>query len=854
MIRKILRTLLLVTGSFQLAAYSSVAQAPATYNSADIFVQLKKLKVLGTVLYVAAHPDDENNSLLPYLAKEKLYRTAYLSLTRGEGGQNLIGSEQGVELGLIRTQELLAARRVDGAEQYFSRAYEFGFSKNADEALSIWDREKVLSDIVWTIRKLQPDIIITRFPGDARAGHGHHWASAVLANEAYTAAADPKRFPEHFKLDPSLKPWLAKRMLWNTFNFGNVNTTAGDQLRIEVGAYDPLLGVSAGELGGEARSMHKSQGEGRPRRKGKLYEYFATTGGEAPKNDLMDGITTDWTRISGSDKVQGMINELITKYQFTAPDASVPALVTLYKEMSSLSKQAESPILIQQKLEEVKSLIQSCAGLYLEATTQQETVLPGDTVTVNCLLNKRNNVNAAIQGIRVDYNIMDTVLQQTMETNQNYVYPVKVSAAPTTNPLLTQPYWLIKQREKEGMFDVPDERMIGKAWNDPSFKAVFKVAIENYTFFLTLPVQYKYTDPTKGELYQPFVLAPHMQLYLSPDVALLNVKDQNGKQVSDSMLHIAYTPNFNAKTVPATLYLMQDKVHTIFKDEPRDFEKGRKYVKDVPVKQVYDPAKGVFIEGAIQLELRGKKLTYSDFFKSIEYPHIPNIHYFFKDHVKFVSDEIKTMGKKIGYIPGSGDAMIDALTQMGFEVKQLSDADLNDENLKQFDAVITGVRAYNLLEYLSNKYDVLMRYVENGGNLIVQYNRNTQVGAARAKIGPYPFAINVSSRVTEEDATVNFLLPKHPVLNYPNKITAADFNEWVQERSTYQADQLDAHYEAPLGMHDKNEKESNGSLVTAKYGKGNFAYVSLVLFRQLPAGKPGAYRLLANLIALPKNQ
>ena len=211
----------------------SIAQLPVITNSSDIYVQLQKLQVLGSVLYIAAHPDDENNGFLPFLAKEKLYRTGYLSLTRGDGGQNLIGSEQGIELGLIRTQELLAARRQDGAEQFFSRAYEFGFSKNADEALRIWDKEKILSDVVWVIRQYQPDVIIARFPADARAGHGHHAASSILANEAFIAAADPNRFPEQLKY--GVKPWQSKRLLWNTFNFGGNNTTSNDQFKIDVG-------------------------------------------------------------------------------------------------------------------------------------------------------------------------------------------------------------------------------------------------------------------------------------------------------------------------------------------------------------------------------------------------------------------------------------------------------------------------------------------------------------------------------------------------------------------------------------------------------------------------------------------
>ena len=305
------------------------AQVSPSFNSADIYMQLQKLQVLGSVLYVAAHPDDENNGFLPYLAKEKLYRTAYLSLTRGDGGQNLIGSEQGIELGLIRSQELLAARRQDGAEQYFSRAFEFGFSKSVEEALRIWNKEKILADAVWVIRQYQPDVIIARFPGDARAGHGHHAASSIIASEAYTAAADPKRFPEQLKY--GVQPWQAKRLLWNTFNFGGANTTSNDQFKLDVGGYNPLLGKSYGEIGGEARSMHKSQGEGRPRRRGASIEYFTTLGGEAPQTSLMDGVDISWNRIPGGKAIQEKINTIIANYQFNKPEASIEALVELYQ-------------------------------------------------------------------------------------------------------------------------------------------------------------------------------------------------------------------------------------------------------------------------------------------------------------------------------------------------------------------------------------------------------------------------------------------------------------------------------------------------------------------------------------------
>ncbi|NCT95411.1 MAG: PIG-L family deacetylase [Chitinophagaceae bacterium] len=852
--KKIRLAILLI--AFLLAGKPGSAQlAPVTASSSDIYLQLKKLNVLGSVLYIAAHPDDENNGFLPYLAKEKLYRTAYLSLTRGDGGQNLIGPEQGIELGMIRTQELLAARAIDGAEQYFTRAYEFGFSKRADEALDTWDHQQVLADVVWMIRSLQPDIIIARFPPDKRAGHGHHAASAIIANEAFRAAADPKQFPEQFKL--GVKPWQAKRILWNTFNFGATNTTSEDQLKIDVGGYNQLLGRSYGELGGEARSMHKSQAEGRPRRRGEAIEYFVTTGGDTARKDLLEGVTTGWERLITEtryqavvENIQSQVQSIIEQYQFTQPEASVPALTKLYQTIRS---QLPASVWKQQKLKEVQALVENCSGLFVEAFTQQETAVRGDTVRVNCFVNNRSGVPVSITSIALEDGLRDTLPQQMTTKNQNYNYAMQ--AVINKSSQTTQPYWLAKPRENDGMFVVDDQMQIGEAWNPASLYASFIVEVNNVPFTFKRPVMYKYVDAARGELYQPFVIAPHAEVFMSPSVALLNVKDTDGNKRSDSMVHVMVNARVAMPQSVTALNIRQDVIHTIFANKQTSLEKGKRYQFDIPVSKVYNPkAPMKFLEATFSMTAPdGKNYNYSDFFKTIRYDHIPAIHFYFRDHVKLVDDEIKVRGKKVGYIAGSGDAMPEALRQLGFEVKVLEEADMNAATLQTLDAIVTGVRAYNIYSWLSNKYDVLMEYVQQGGNLIVQYNRNTQGNTPAPKIGPYPFVINAGARVTEENAAVEFALPQHAVLNSPNSITAADFEGWNQERSTYQADRIDPRYEAPLRMHDQDEPATNGSLITAKYGKGNFAYVSLVLFRQLPAGVPGAFKLLANLIALPKN-
>src|SRR6188474_118195 len=369
---------------FTIVCFSSFSQ---TITSADIYLGLRKLNVLGSVLYVAAHPDDENTRLITYFSKDKLYRTGYLSLTRGDGGQNLIGNEQGIELGLIRTQELLSARRMDGGEQFFTRAYDFGFSKNPGETFTKWDREKILSDVVWVIRKFQPDIIITRFPTTGEGGHGHHTASAILANEAFAAAADPTRFVEQLKY---VQPWQVKRILWNTFNFGNTNTQREDQYKLDVGGYNPLLGKSYGEIAAESRSQHKSQGFGVPAGRGEALEYFTATKGDQPKSELLEGIDISWKKIAGGDALEKMINDLAASFDFLHPENSVKALVLLYKALNAM------PVGYwrNKKLDETKQLIEQCSGLWMDVFTSEQFAIQTDSIRLNFQFNNRLGVNA----------------------------------------------------------------------------------------------------------------------------------------------------------------------------------------------------------------------------------------------------------------------------------------------------------------------------------------------------------------------------------------------------------------------------------------------------------------------------
>lgn len=810
-----------------LPSFILTAQVPASLSSAEIYQGIKKLNILGSVLYVAAHPDDENTRLLAYLAKERQYRTGYLSLTRGDGGQNLIGTEQGVELGLIRTQELLAARRVDGAEQFFSRAYDFGYSKTADETLKKWGKEKILSDVVWVIRKFQPDVIITRFPGDSRAGHGHHWSSALLANEAFAAAADATKFPEHF--NHGVKPWQAKRVMWNAFIFGT-NTVPEGAFRLDVGAFNTLLGKGYGEIASESRSNHKSQGFGAARTRGETFEHFITTGGDKPLTDIMDGVNTTWNR-TGNVAIPQQLDALLNSFSFEHPERSLKGLIEVYRSLKNLPDSYWK----EQKLKEVQVLIESAAGLFADATTTSNAVVQGDSLRINFTLNKRNASDIILKGISIES--FDSSFQFSLTTNRNL--NIAKTILIDDEKKISQPYWL-DHSMPDGSFDVRDQHLIGKAENDPSFKVNYNIMIEGEPFVITRPVQYKFTDPVKGEVYQPVVVLPKVEVQFDKE----NYVALNGSFVDGNYIVKSNLRNNNTK------YLIQSKNYTGWRVSNDSFYHAGASTVVPSTFTPIDKKKNLSQEVSLTAK---ENTTYPGYTKIISYDHIPTITYFPQAKANLVNLDLKIKNNKIGYIAGAGDKTPDALAQMGYEVTVLEKDDITTSTLKKMDVVITGIRAYNVHSYLSDKFDVLMNFVKEGGNLIVQFNTNNQVGPVKAKIGPYNFNIS-RTRVTEEDAKVTFALPEHPVLNYPNKITNADFEGWIQERSVYEADQLDAAFVTPLEMNDQNEKPGKGSLVIAKYGKGNFVYTGLSFFRQIPAGVPGAYRLLVNLIALPKNK
>ncbi len=852
-------------------AFLAFGQTPKTYTASEILLQLKKLNVLGSVLYVAAHPDDENTRLLGYLANEKLYRTGYLSLTRGDGGQNLIGDEQGIDLGLIRTQELLSARRIDGAEQFFSRAYDFGYCKSSEEALRIWGHDKILSDAVWVIRKFRPDVIIARFPEDSRAGHGHHAASGIIAREAFDAAADSTKFPEQLK--QGVVVWQAKRLLWNTFNFGSTNTTSEDQFKLEVGMYNPLLGKGYGEIAALSRSQHKSQGFGVSAQRGSAIEYFTTVRGDQPVNDLMDGVDVGWGR-TGKNELTDSVKQIIRNYDVQHPEHSVAALIELRQilhrlkisfitpiekstedakakgnkrplQSSSSSKQpsfaTNAPFWAMHKEDDIYKLIEQAGGIFMEATAVNQLNVIGDSIKINLAFNNRtglpiDRVMVSVFGVNYTFDDFKTNEQKTKTVTATISDIVQAS----------QPFWLERGLDQgKGSFDIRQQTLIGKP-EVYDYEANFQLTIgkEVYQFFK--PVLYKYTDPVKGELYQPIQLVNPVFINSIQNIIIFKNDDVNKKQ------EVKFSLQFNTPLDDTANFSYQ------YNGSSRKIFDSMMHIPKMAVRNINVVLNSDSIKKNTKEYLGG--ILSSKAFKDnqlftlakIKYDHIPDIFYNYYDGVAILKMDLKIAGSRVGYIAGAGDKVPQALTDMGYTVVMLAEKDLKVVNLKQYDAIVTGVRAYNTNEWMNNVYDVLMDYVKAGGILLSQYNTSNQIGPVKAKMAPYPFNIS-RNRVTDETAKVNFLLPNHPALNYPNKITEKDFDGWIQERSIYNAEKVDSNYQRILSMKDpgENENEQDGSLIIANYGKGRFVYTGLVFFRELPAGVPGAYRLFANLIATP---
>ncbi len=810
------------------------------YSPNEILLNMKKLNVLGSALYVAAHPDDENTVMLSWLAKEKMVRTSYLSITRGDGGQNLIGPEQSELLGLIRTHELLAARAIDGPEQYFTSSADFGFSKTTDETLKIWDEEKVLGDVIWRIRNLKPDVIICRFPPDARAGHGNHSASAVLAEKAFKMSGDPSKYPEQLSAGPTgklVEPWQAKRVVWNTFNFGGPSQVPAekDYIKVDIGGFNSLLGTSYPEIAAESRSQHKSQGFGVPRRRGNVVEYFVHKDGERAVSDVFDGVNLNWNKVSRSWGIAEEVNRMVNDFKFDNPSKSLPALISINKKIQNLDEGYWKT----QKTKEVLELIKLCSGIFFEANTTEYIVAQGEPVKLNFSFVNRSETEVKLNKIQLPELGIDSVLNNMILPN-NTLKRFDFTRNVPKNKAITQQYWLQNPKISIGRYSTNAVINDGEAISEPSFIGNIEINLMGEKFSFNVPLVYKYTDEIRGELYRNFEVRPKLTVDFMEPVYVLNKNTSKFLEINLK----AYSQNLNGM---ATLKL---PIGWVASPNEIPFSLKNKFEETKLTFQITnsDNADNGKVEAIVKI---GEK-SFNQSITEINYDHIPPLVQYQTAKASLINSTVKVTAKNIGYINGAGDEVVKALRQMGSKVTELGETELAND-LSKYDAIVVGVRAYNVNKRMIVYNPILLKYVENGGNLVVQYQVNNFLQKMEGGIGPFPFKLS-RDRVTVEEAEIRILRPDHPLMNFPNKITQVDFEGWVQERGLYFSNEWDSKYEAILSSNDPGEKPMNGGLIYTKYGKGNYIFTGYAFFRQLPSGVNGAYKLFANLVSAKKNK
>jgi LmbE family N-acetylglucosaminyl deacetylase len=815
----------------------------AISGETEIRQALERLNNLGSVMMIAAHPDDENTALLAYFSRGKHLRTSYLSLTRGEGGQNLIGSEQADELGIIRTQELLAARRIDGGEQFFTRAIDFGFTKTTEETFSKWPREKVLGDVVWSIRRFRPDVIVLRFSGTPRDGHGQHQVSAILGREAFAAAADPARFPEQFQL--GVEPWQAKRLMYNVATFTQQQAqeaaVMNGRFEVDLGEYSPELGYSYGEIAGMSRSQHRSQGMGAPETKGSMKNYLITLSGDRPQHDVFEGIETSWSRVKGGPEVGAILAEAPAQFIAAHPEKLIPLLA----KARAIAAKIDDP-LARRKVQEIDETIALCSAVSLEAIADKFAVTPGGSLRIRVSALARAPFPVTLETIRLvgmNLNGDQESAPVVLVNNQPQLYTLNVKV-PDSQPY-TQPYWL--QQPKDGwLYTVLDRRLLGLPENPPALEARFRLKVAGEIVEIARPVEHRYVDRVYGELTRPLAVVPAVAIDFSREPVIfpdtkprrvdVPVRSANGKL--DGELRLEAPAGWRVEPVM------------------RRFELAATDEQATLSFEITPPAAEA--RGALRVVANVDGRSVGANTEVIHYPHIPTQTLFPPAEAAVVRADIRTLSHNVGYIMGAGDEVPAALKQIGINVTQVSAEDLSRGDLSRFDAIVAGVRAFNTRDDLRANYQRLFDYVQNGGTLVVQYNvleggffgGNPKL---LEHVGPYPITIS-RDRVTVEETPVSLPHPELPLLHTPNEITARDFEGWIQERGLYFASEWDPKYQTVLECHDPGEQPMPGGELYVRYGKGAYIFSAYSWFRELPAGVPGAFRLFANMLSAGKAQ
>jgi LmbE family N-acetylglucosaminyl deacetylase len=826
-------------------------------GATEIEQSLQKLNELGTVLHIAAHPDDERTAVLAYFARGRHMRTAYLSLTRGEGGQNLIGSEQGAQMGIIRTQELLDARQIDGAEQFFSRAIDFGFTRTVDETLQKWGHDRILSDVVWIVRRYRPDVIILGFSGTPRDGHGQHQTSAILGKEAFTAAADPTKFPEQLKY---VQPWQTKRLI-QAAGFGGFGAPSTDGTTgpfADTGAFNPLLGYSYDELAVLSRSMHHSQGTGAMRRPGGGRSGFVVIGGPTAKDDIFEGIDTTWNRLPGGGQIGAILSDAIRSFDPRHPDRSISFLVKARPLIAAINDP-----LAKVKLAELDETLAACAGLWIEAQARQAATAPGSEFKVTTTVLNRSAAHVSLDSASIEgiFNAALAVKPGPLANNQPVT--VEFARAVPANQSYTQPYWLAKPPTGD-VYTIDDQMLIGQPDSPPAAKVRLHLTVDGAPVELTRPVHFRYADRALGERVQPAVIVPAVAVNLPSPVTLFPDASTRKVQVS-VQANIANPQGELRLDLPAG-----------WKADPpaQAFKLDRTGEQEVITFTVTPPPGETTASLKAIAKVGGRDIANG--MQVIAYPHIPSQTLFPTSELKLVRSNIKVTARKIGYIMGPGDDVPDALRQFGLDVTLLTQNDLEQGDLSRFDAIVAGVRSYNVRPDIRANQSRLMEYVRNGGTYIVQYQTgdspdpkaqpqpgqppaaliqqltgNQNTAPVTSNLGPYPFLVPFGNkyRVTVEDAPVKLTNVDSPLLQYPNHINSKDFEGWVQERGVYFAAQWDSHYQTVFSSQDPGEESLAGGEIWTRYGKGVYIFTAMSWFRQLPAGVPGAWRLFANLLS-----
>jgi len=813
------------------------AQAPQKPDAAAIYTQIQKLNFLGSVLYIAAHPDDENTRLISWLSNQKHARTGYLSLTRGDGGQNLIGPQLREGLGVIRTQELLEARKIDGGEQFFTRANDFGYSKTPDETLKIWDKDQVLSDVVWAIRKFRPDVIIDRF--DARTPgttHGHHTSSAILSLEAFDKAADARAYSDQLNY---VKPWQPKRAYFNTswwFYGSREKFEQADKsglTKLSIGTYYKLLGKSNQEIAALSRSRHQSQGFGSTGVRGDEIEYLESIKGDKTAGDIFDGIDTSWNRVKGGKEIGAILAGVEKDFDFRNPEASVPKLIEAYKLIEKLDDDYWKAL----KSEEIKSIIAACTGLYLEAVAESQDGTPGSTLKIKLEAINRSAIAMnwnAYQVLPGGEKISRTAIPATVALSENTDRTEETGFAIPENQPYTAPYWL-REKGSVGMYRVSDQQHIGIPDVIRESKVIFHIAIMGENLPFTRLIVYKYNDPVKGEVYEPFDIVPDVTTAIWDKVSLFNRRKTKDMYVS------VKAGKDHVKGV------VQLEVPDGWAVSPTEipFALERKGQQQSVVFSVTAPKAESQATARAVARVEGRSFDRER--TDIVYPHISKQMMLMPSEAKLLKFDIKTGNEKIAYIMGAGDQVDKSLKQMGYEVTLIRPEDISTEKLAPFDVIMTGIRAYNTIDALAMKQRILLDMVRQGKTMIVQYN--TADGLVTQDLAPYPLHLS-RDRVTEENAEVTFIAPENPVLNHPNKITSADFQGWTQEQGLYYPDTWDKAFQTVISSHDTGETPKDSAILVARYRKGYYIYTGLSFFRELPEGVAGAMRLMANLISI----